>query len=56
MQKACFWQRFAAQPRNERQTKVLNRLLDGFEGKLSPKRWAAMTSSTTIPGCVTLRI
>jgi Fic family protein len=46
LQKARFWQRFAEQPLNERQTKVLNRLLDGFEGKLTTKKWAAMTKSS----------
>ncbi|MCC5887780.1 MAG: Fic family protein [Gammaproteobacteria bacterium] len=46
LQKARFWQRFADQPLNERQTKVLNRLLDGFEGKLTTKKWAAMTRSS----------
>jgi Fic family protein len=27
---------------NERQTKLLNRLLDGFEGKLTTGKWAAI--------------
>ena len=27
---------------NERQIKVINRLLDGFEGKLTNKKWAAI--------------
>ena len=27
---------------NERQVKVLNRVLDGFEGKLTSKKWAAL--------------
>jgi Fic family protein len=40
--KARFWQRFAATPMNERQVKVLNRLLDGFEGKLTTSKWAAI--------------
>lgn len=40
--KARFWQRFAATPMNERQVKLLNRLLDGFEGKLSTSKWAAI--------------
>jgi len=38
--KAKFWERFAKQPLNERQIKVLNRLLDGFEGKLTSSKWA----------------
>jgi Fic family protein len=40
--KARFWQRWADLPRNERQVKVLNRLLDGFEGKLTSSKWAAI--------------
>jgi Fic family protein len=40
--KAHFWQRWATMPLNERQVKLLNRLLDGFEGKLTSSKWAAM--------------
>ena len=40
--KAHFWQRWAATPLNERQVKLVNRLLDGFEGKLSSGKWAAI--------------
>ncbi|MDR9395828.1 MAG: DUF4172 domain-containing protein, partial [Roseovarius sp.] len=29
-------------PLNERQIKVLNRLLDGFEGKMTSSKWAAI--------------
>ena len=38
--KARFWERFAKEPLNERQIKVMNRLLDGFEGKLTSSKWA----------------
>jgi len=38
--KARFWERFAKTPFNERQVKVLNKLLDGFEGKLTTSKWA----------------
>lgn len=38
--KARFWQRLAGTPLNERHTKMLNRLLDGFEGKLTSSKWA----------------
>lgn len=41
--KARFWERFAKEPFNERQVKVLNRLLDGLEGKLTTSKWAKMT-------------
>jgi Fic family protein len=40
--KARFWQRWAGTPMNERQIKLLNRLLDGFEGKLTSSKWAAI--------------
>ena len=40
--KARYWQRWAATPLNERQVKVLKRLLDGFEGKLTSSKWAAI--------------
>jgi len=38
--KAQFWDRFAKEPLNERQIKILNKLLDGFEGKLTTTKWA----------------
>jgi len=40
--KARFWQRWAETPLNARHVKVLNRVLDGFEGKLSSGKWAAL--------------
>jgi Fic family protein len=40
--KARFWERFAKQPLNERQIKVLNKLLHGFEGKLTTSKWAKL--------------
>ena len=42
LDKARFWERFATEPLNERQIKVLNRLLDGFEGKLTSSKWAKL--------------
>lgn len=42
LSKARLWQRWAGTPMNERQVKLLNRLLDGFEGKLSSSKWAAI--------------
>ena len=38
--KARFWQRWAGTPLNERQVKLLNRLLDGLDGKLTSSKWA----------------
>jgi Fic family protein len=40
--KAQFWERAAAMALNERQIKVLNRLLDGFEGKMTSSKWATI--------------
>ena len=40
--KARFWERYASTPMNARQIKVLNRLLDGFEGKLTTSKWAKL--------------
>lgn len=42
LRKARLWQRWSATPMNERQIKLLNRLLDGFEGKLTSSKWAAI--------------
>ena len=39
-QKADFWKKHAAAKLNERQRDILNRLLDGFEGKLTSSKWA----------------
>ena len=39
---ARFWQHWATTPLNARQVKLLNRLLDGFEGKLTTSKWAAI--------------
>ncbi len=40
--KARFWQRWATMPMNVRQVKLLNKLLDEFEGKLTSSKWAAI--------------
>jgi Fic family protein len=47
LDKARFWERFAREPLNERQIKVLNLMLDGgFEGKLTSSKWAKLTKSS----------
>lgn len=38
--KVRFWRKHAAAGLNERQQKMLNRLFDGFEGKLTSSKWA----------------
>jgi Fic family protein len=42
--KAKFWKAHAGESFNERQSKVLNRMLDGFEGKLTSSKWATLTN------------
>jgi Fic family protein len=41
--KASFWKTHAGESFNERQRKVINRLLDGFAGKLTSSKWATLT-------------
>ena len=41
--KAGFWKAHAGESFNDRQRKVINRLLDGFEGKLTSSKWAKLT-------------
>jgi Fic family protein len=38
--KSRFWQRWGGVAMNPRQVNLLNRLLDGFEGKLTSSKWA----------------
>jgi Fic family protein len=45
LRKAKVWERINSQsPVNERQRKVINRLLDGFEGKLSTSKYAKLAN------------
>ena len=48
VQKSSFWQRHREVSMNERQVKVINRLWDGFEGKLTTSKWAKMTKMNNI--------
>ena len=48
--KAGFWKDHAGESFNERQRKVINRLLDGFEGKLTSSKWAKLTKALRIRG------
>jgi Fic family protein len=41
--KARFWQTHGSTALNERQRAMVNRLLDGFEGKLTSSKWAQLT-------------
>ena len=40
--KARFWEKHAAEQFNTRQRTIINRLLDGFEGKLTSSKWAKL--------------
>ncbi len=42
LQKARFWESIASISLNDRQRLVVNRLLDGFEGKLTNAKWAKL--------------
>jgi Fic family protein len=42
MRKARFWKNHAKTELNNRQQKIVNRLLDGFDGKLTSSRWSRM--------------
>lgn len=44
--KANFWMQHGEFDLNERQRKMLNKLLDGFVGKLVTQKWAKMTGSS----------
>lgn len=45
--KAEFWKLHEQTPINERQRLMLNKLFDGFEGKLQTSKWAKITKTST---------
>jgi Fic family protein len=47
LKKARFWEQHAATILNQRQQLMLNKLLDGFEGKLNTSKWAKLTKTST---------
>ena len=47
LHKAGFWKLHEQTPVNERQRFMLNKLFDGFEGKLQTSKWAKMTKTST---------
>ncbi len=47
LHKAEFWKLYAHTPINERQRLMLNKLFDGFEGKLQTSKWAKITKTST---------
>jgi len=44
--KARFWEKNAGKEINERQRLMLNKLLDGLQGKLTSTKWAQMTTTS----------
>jgi Fic family protein len=46
LNKAAFWEKHRTVALNERQRTMLNKLMDGFEGKLTSSKWAKMTKSS----------
>jgi Fic family protein len=46
LRKASFWKQHENTTLNQRQVLLLNKLLDGFEGKLNSSKWAAITKTS----------
>ncbi len=46
VKKSLFWQQYREVAMNERQTKVVNMLWNGFEGKLTTSKWAKITKTS----------
>lgn len=47
LDKANFWKKHENTPINERQRLLINKLFDGFEGKLKSSKWAKITKCST---------
>lgn len=47
LQKADFWERHKETRLNSRQRLILNKLLDGFDGKLKTSKWAKITKCSS---------
>jgi Fic family protein len=46
LRKARFWKKHANQSFNDRQRAMIDRLFEGFEGKLTSSKWAKLTKSS----------
>jgi Fic family protein len=46
LRKARFWERYSDADFNDRQRRVINRLLDGFDGKLTTSKWAKLVNTS----------
>jgi Fic family protein len=42
LRKARFWEKHRGESFNDRQRRVLNRMIDGFEGRLTSSKWAKL--------------
>lgn len=47
LRKAEFWQKHSSTLLNERQRLIINKLFDGFEGKLTSSKWAKITKCSS---------
>jgi Fic family protein len=47
LHKHAFWNKHATEAFNPRQTKLLNRLLDGFTGNLTTSKWAKIAKCSS---------
>ena len=47
LSKATFWESLRHVAMNERQTKIINMLWDGFEGKLTSSKWAKINKCSS---------
>jgi Fic family protein len=47
IEKARYWEKLRDVPLNNRQRLVINKLLEGFEGKLTTSKWATLIKSST---------
>jgi Fic family protein len=46
LRKARFWDQYAGVNFNDRQRRIINRLLDGFDGKLTTSKWAKLVKAS----------
>ena len=47
LNKSLFWVRIAGVPLSERQTNTINQFLDGYEAKITSKKWAEMNNCSS---------
>ena len=46
LKKACFWDTHAGAKLNDRQRTILNRVLNGFDGKLTSSKYALLVKNS----------